>query len=46
MSGTARWLWSTVAFTVVLSVFVHGVTATPVMGWLDKRRAETGSRER
>lgn len=42
----ARWLWSTVAFTVVLSVFIHGVTATPVMGWLDKRRAETGARAR
>ena len=25
------WLWSTVAFTVVLSVFVHGVLASPVM---------------
>ena len=27
----ADWLWSTVAFTIVLSVFVHGVLATPVM---------------
>ena len=27
----ADWLWSTVAFTVVLSVFVHGVLASPVM---------------
>jgi NhaP-type Na+/H+ or K+/H+ antiporter len=25
------WLWSTVAFTVVLSVFVHGVLASPVL---------------
>lgn len=25
------WLWSTVAFTVVLSVFVHGMLASPVM---------------
>lgn len=25
------WLWSTVSFTIVLSVFVHGVLATPVM---------------
>jgi sodium/hydrogen antiporter len=33
-----RWLWSTVAFTVALSVVVHGVTATPVMRWLDARR--------
>jgi sodium/hydrogen antiporter len=27
----ADWLWSTVAFTIVLSVFVHGALATPVM---------------
>jgi NhaP-type Na+/H+ or K+/H+ antiporter len=27
----ADWLWSTVAFTIVLSVFVHGVLASPVM---------------
>jgi sodium/hydrogen antiporter len=27
----ADWLWSTVAFTVVLSVLVHGVLASPVM---------------
>lgn len=33
-----RWLWSTVAFTIVLSVFVHGVAATPAMAWLDRRR--------
>lgn len=25
------WLWSTVSFTIVLSVFVHGALATPVM---------------
>jgi len=25
------WLWATVTFTVVLSVLVHGVTATPLM---------------
>jgi NhaP-type Na+/H+ or K+/H+ antiporter len=27
----ADWLWSTVAFTIVLSVLVHGVLASPVM---------------
>lgn len=32
------WLWSTVAFTIVVSVVVHGVTATPVMTRLDHRR--------
>jgi NhaP-type Na+/H+ or K+/H+ antiporter len=31
-------LWSTVAFTVGLSVLVHGVTATPAMGWLERAR--------
>lgn len=33
-----RWLWSTVAFTIVLSVFVHGVAATPALAWLERRR--------
>ena len=31
-------LWGVVATTIVLSVLVHGVAATPVMGWLDGRR--------
>lgn len=31
------WLWSTVGFTVVASVLVHGVTAGPVMGLLERR---------
>lgn len=34
------WLWSTVAFTVVISVLLHGVTATPAMSRLDARRAD------
>jgi len=34
----ARVIWSTVTFTVVLSVLVHGVTATPAMRWLEKHR--------
>ena len=36
-------LWAIVAFTITVSVFVHGLTATPVMRWLDRlrfRRAE------
>ncbi len=33
-----RWLWATVAFTIALSVFVHGILATPVMARLDERR--------
>lgn len=32
-------LWSVVAFTIVLSVVVHGVTATPVMRKLDASRS-------
>ncbi len=32
-------LWATVGFTIVLSVVVHGVSATPVMKWLDEARA-------
>jgi len=32
------WLWSTVAFVVIASVLLHGVTATPVMARLDARR--------
>ena len=34
-----RWLWSTVGFTIVLSVVVHGVLATPAMRWLERARA-------
>lgn len=30
------WLWSTVAFTIALSVVVHGVAATPWMARLDE----------
>jgi NhaP-type Na+/H+ or K+/H+ antiporter len=32
-------IWSTVAFTVLLSVVVHGVLASPVMVWLDDLRS-------
>jgi sodium/hydrogen antiporter len=32
-------LWGVVTFTIVLSVVVHGIAATPVMRWLDDRRA-------
>jgi NhaP-type Na+/H+ or K+/H+ antiporter len=37
-----RWLWSTVAFTIVLSVVVHGVAVTPVMRRLERQRAAAG----
>jgi len=32
-------LWSTVAFTVVASVVVHGALATPVMRWVGSERS-------
>ena len=35
------WLWSTVAFTVIVSVLLHGVTATPAMARIDARRGRT-----
>lgn len=35
----ADWLWSTVTFTVVASVLLHGVVATPVMDRIDPDRA-------
>lgn len=38
-----RWLWSTVAFTIVLSVIVHGVAVTPVMRALERRRETAGA---
>ena len=37
------WLWSTVAFTVIASVLLHGVTATPAMARLDARRGKTSA---
>lgn len=38
------WLWSTVAFTVIASVLLHGVTATPAMARLDARREGTSAK--
>lgn len=37
------WLWSTVAFTVIISVLLHGVTATPAMARLDARRGRVST---
>lgn len=31
-------IWSTVGFVIAVSVVLHGVTATPVMRWLDRHR--------
>lgn len=38
-------IWSIVAFTVLLSVVVHGVTATPVMRRIDAANGEDGAPE-
>ncbi|MET0839635.1 MAG: cation:proton antiporter [Marmoricola sp.] len=38
-----RWLWSTVAFTIMVSVLVHGVLAKPAMAWIE--RAEERKRQ-
>jgi NhaP-type Na+/H+ or K+/H+ antiporter len=35
-------VWSATAFTILASVFVHGITATPVMRALDRRRMRRG----
>ena len=37
--GNHEMLWSTVGFTIGLSVLVHGAAAKPVLTWLDDRRA-------
>ncbi len=37
-------LWATVGFTVLLSIVLHGVTATPVMAWLDGEAETRGDR--
>ncbi|MCW2814017.1 MAG: nhaP2 2 [Nocardioides sp.] len=39
----AGWVWSTVGFTVALSVIVHGIAATPVMRRLEAE--PTGDRQ-
>jgi NhaP-type Na+/H+ or K+/H+ antiporter len=36
-------LWSTLGFAITVSVIVHGVTATPVMRWLDEHRDAAAS---
>lgn len=39
--GVLDRLWAVVGLVVVLSTVVHGVTATPVMRYLDRRRARS-----
>lgn len=37
-----NWLWSTVTFTIIVSVVLHGVLATPVMDRLERLRDRGG----
>ena len=39
------WLWATVAFTISLSVLVHGVLAKPAMDWLERHREDSSPQE-
>ena len=39
----AEQVWRVTILVVVASVLVHGVTATPVMRWLDRRREATAA---
>ncbi|GAA4372262.1 cation:proton antiporter [Hymenobacter koreensis] len=32
-----RRLWAILGFTMVVSIIVHGILATPIMNWLDRR---------
>ncbi|MCB2408363.1 cation:proton antiporter [Hymenobacter lucidus] len=33
----ARQLWAIVGFTMLVSISLHGILATPIMNWLDRR---------
>lgn len=37
----AQTLWATVLLVIALSLLLHGLTATPVLAWLDRRRPVT-----
>ncbi|GAA4470651.1 cation:proton antiporter [Nibrella saemangeumensis] len=37
----AETLWAITGFTVLVSIFLHGTLATPVMNWLDRRQIRT-----
>ena len=37
-----RWLWSVVAFTVLVSVYLHGLTAPLAMDWQDRAKQPSG----
>ena len=41
----ARQIWAIAGFTMLLSIVVHGVLATPVMNWLDRRHGRQTAAE-
>ncbi|MBF9238492.1 cation:proton antiporter [Hymenobacter sp. BT683] len=41
----ARLLWAMLGFTILVSIVLHGVLATPVMNWLDRRHGRKISAE-
>ncbi|TGE17368.1 cation:proton antiporter [Hymenobacter elongatus] len=41
----ARLLWAMLGFTILVSVVLHGVLATPVMNWLDRRHGRPSTAE-
>lgn len=45
-SGMERQVWAVVAFTVVASVMLHGISATPVIDRVDRKRSRTPGKDR
>jgi NhaP-type Na+/H+ or K+/H+ antiporter len=41
----ARELWAILGFTMLLSITLHGIMATPVMNWLDRRHGRKTATE-
>lgn len=41
--GDSERLWAVVGFIILVSILVHGVTATPLLARLTRRRAEEGA---
>jgi NhaP-type Na+/H+ or K+/H+ antiporter len=41
----ARELWAILGFTIILSIGLHGILATPVMNWLDRRHGRKTAAE-
>jgi NhaP-type Na+/H+ or K+/H+ antiporter len=41
----ARELWAILGFTMLFSITLHGITATPVMNWLDRRHGRKTATE-